>query len=78
MSGGHVSRQDWMALFSANRRDANWMRLQDRVMAHVNGCAGCRDLYEKGMALQAAARAAAGADLARRTSHPATARSRSQ
>lgn len=61
MSGGHVSRQDWMALFSAERRDANWMRLQDRVMAHVNECAGCRDLYEKGMALQAAARAAAGA-----------------
>lgn len=57
MNDAHVSRQDWLDLFSTRRRDAAWMRLQSRVTAHVNGCDECRALYEKGMALQAAARA---------------------
>lgn len=57
MNNEHISQQDWIALFSARKHDIEWMRLQDRVMAHVNGCEQCRELYEKGMALREAAMA---------------------
>ena len=55
----HISREEWTALFSNPYPGADRMRLQARVAAHLNGCAACRELYEKGRALQAAARAMA-------------------
>ena len=57
MMNEHISAQEWIALFSAQRHDADWMRLQSRVMAHVNGCDACRELFEKGTGLREAAQA---------------------
>lgn len=66
MMNEHVSAMDWVALFSTHRHDAEWMRLQSRVMAHVNACEQCRELYEKGKALSEAAQAMAQANCAGR------------
>lgn len=65
MNQEHITERDWIALFSARDKDADWMRLQSRIMDHVNGCEPCRELYEKGMALGQAARAVANASAPR-------------
>ena len=56
MNNEHISQKDWVQLFSTQKHNVDWMRLQSRIMEHVNTCDACRELYEKGMALQEAAR----------------------
>jgi len=50
----HISQADWLALFSKRAHDADWMRLQSRIMAHVNQCEQCRRFYEGAAELQSA------------------------
>ena len=57
MKENHIEKMEWTQYFASQQHTAEHMKLQSRILMHIEHCASCRDLYEKGLALQNAARA---------------------